>query len=55
MLTPLLPIILMWILDTDWNVKLKAGDISSDELVHLARHQFNIVKEVQVKLRVIKT
>jgi len=44
-----------WILDADWNVKLKAGEVSADKLVQLAKHQFNIVKEVQVKLRVIKT
>ena len=43
-----------WILDTDWKVKLKSGEITSDKLVHLAKHQFNIVKEVQVTLRVIK-
>ena len=43
-----------WILDTYWKVKLKSGEITSDKLVHLAKHQFNIVKEVQVTLRVIK-
>ena len=44
-----------WILDTDWKRQLKAGEISSDELVRLATHQNNIVKEIQVTLRVIKT
>ena len=43
-----------WILDTDWKRQLKAGEISSDELVRLATHQYNIVKEIQVTLRVIK-
>ena len=44
-----------WILDTDWKRQLKAGEISSDELVRLATYQYNIVKEIQVTLRVIKT
>ena len=40
-----------WILDTDWKRQLKAGEISSDELVRLATYQYNIVKEIQVTLR----
>ena len=43
-----------WILDTDWKKKLQTGEVTSSELVHLAKHQYNIVKEVQVSLRVIK-
>ena len=40
--------------DDLWLEKLKAGDISPDELAHLAMHQYNIIREVAITLRVVK-
>ena len=43
-----------WIPGNDWLDKLKSGKLNSDELARLATHQYNIVKEIQISLRVIK-
>ena len=43
-----------WIPGNEWLGKLKSGKISSDKLARLVTHQYNIVKEIQISLRVIK-
>ena len=43
-----------WVPGDDWLAKLKNGEINSDDLVQLASHQNNIVKETRIDLRVIK-
>jgi len=40
--------------DDMWLAKLQAGDISTEDLAHLAIHQNNIIKEVTVELRAVK-
>ena len=44
-----------WIPGDDWLGKLKSGEVSSDELAQLAANQYNIVKEIQIRLRAIKS
>jgi len=43
-----------WIPDDRWLDKLKAGEITSDELAEMALHQNNILKEAHIRLRVVK-
>ena len=43
-----------WIPDDNWLRKLKEDKISSEELVELATHQYNIIREIQIELRVVK-
>ena len=43
-----------WVLDSVWIKKLKIGEVSSEELIKLAKHQYNVVKEIQVNLCAIK-
>ena len=40
--------------DDKWLTQLRAGKISSEELAHLAQHQFNIIKEITIELRAVK-
>lgn len=37
-----------------WFARLKAGEMSSEELAHMAMHQFNILREVTIELRAVK-
>lgn len=43
-----------WTPEDEWITKLQAGEISSEELADKARHQYNIIKEVLIQLKVIK-
>ncbi|MBT3989479.1 MAG: methyltransferase domain-containing protein [Rhodospirillaceae bacterium] len=43
-----------WVLADDMLEKLQSGEISSDDLATRAQHEYNILKEIQIKLRVVK-
>ena len=43
-----------WVIDDKWINLLREGKITSGEIAEKAEHQYNIVKEVGIKLRVIK-
>jgi hypothetical protein len=38
----------------EWIERLQSGKVSSDELATRAQHEYNILKEIQIKLRVVK-
>jgi hypothetical protein len=40
--------------DEPWLTKLRAREISSDDLADLAKHQNNIIKEIRMVLRAVK-
>ena len=43
-----------WVLDNRWLQRLQDGKITSEELAKKAEHEFNIIKEVQIQLKVVK-
>ena len=43
-----------WVLDNKWLQRLQDGEITSAELAEKAEHEFNIIKEVQIQLKVMK-
>ncbi|MEE2998643.1 MAG: methyltransferase domain-containing protein [Pseudomonadota bacterium] len=43
-----------WVPDKKWLSRLQGGVITSDELAEKAEHEFNIIKEVQIQLKVVK-
>ncbi|MEE2746797.1 MAG: hypothetical protein VX617_07945 [Pseudomonadota bacterium] len=43
-----------WIPADKWLAKLKSGEVNSEDLVELATHQFNIIKQIDIELVVIK-
>ena len=43
-----------WVPDDKWMSQLQNGKITSSELAYKADHEFNIIKEVKIQLRVIK-
>ena len=43
-----------WTVDDKWIERLQAGEVTSDELAEMAEHQYNIIKEVHIQLKVIK-
>lgn len=43
-----------WVLSDDMLEKLQGGEIDSAELANRAIHEYNILKEIQIKLRVVK-
>ena len=43
-----------WIADDFWLKKIKSGELTSEELVEKAKYQYNIVREIQIELRVLK-
>jgi predicted SAM-dependent methyltransferase len=43
-----------WVLDNRWLQRLQDGKITSEELAEKAEHEFNIIKEVHIQLKVVK-
>jgi predicted SAM-dependent methyltransferase len=43
-----------WVPADEWIERLQSGKVSSDELATRAQHEYNILKEIQIKLRVVK-
>lgn len=43
-----------WTPDDIWVQKLQAGKISSSDLAKMAQHQYNILKEIHITLKVVK-
>jgi len=43
-----------WVVDDKWIHRLQNKEITSDELAERAEHEFNIIKEIQIQLKVIK-
>ena len=43
-----------WVLDNKWLQRLHNGKITSAELAEKAEHDYNIIKEVQIQLTVMK-
>jgi hypothetical protein len=43
-----------WVVDDKWIKKLQAGEVTSEALAEMAEHQYNIIKEIQIQLKVIK-
>ena len=43
-----------WVVDNKWLQRLQGGEITSAELAEKAEHEFNIIKEVQIQLKVMK-
>ena len=43
-----------WVLDNKWLQRLQNGKMTSAELAEKAEHEYNIIKEVQIQLTVIK-
>ena len=43
-----------WVVDNKWIKQLQEGKITSAELADKAEHEYNIIKEVEIKLIVIK-
>ncbi len=39
----------------EWLGRMRAGEITSEEMAEMAIHQFNIIDEVEIELRAIKT
>jgi predicted SAM-dependent methyltransferase len=45
---------IQWTPDDIWVQKLQAGKISSSDLAEMAQHQYNILKEIHITLKVVK-
>jgi len=43
-----------WVVDDKWIKLLQEGKITSERLAEKAEHEFNIIKEVEIQLRVVK-
>jgi predicted SAM-dependent methyltransferase len=43
-----------WVFDGKWIQCLKAGEVTSAELTNMSEHQYNIIKEIQIRLKTIK-
>ena len=43
-----------WTPDDKWIQKLQDGEVSSGDLAEMAQHQYNILKEIHIRLKVIK-
>ena len=43
-----------WVLDNKWRQRLQNGKMTSAELAEKSEHEYNIIKEVQIQLTVIK-
>jgi hypothetical protein len=39
----------------EWLNRMRAGEITSEEMAEMAIHQFNIIEEVEIELRAIKS
>ena len=44
-----------WVPADGWMERLQSGEVTSGELADRAIHEYNILKEIQIKLRVVKT
>ena len=40
--------------DEQWSQRLRAGEVTHEQVLEIARHRWNVAKELQVKLRAVK-
>jgi predicted SAM-dependent methyltransferase len=43
-----------WVVDNKWIHRLQNKEITSSELAEKAEHEYNIIKEIQIQLKVVK-